>query len=268
MQGGEDSKGVRGAGGGQGVGPARSPSLGDLVRALFGPETVAAPPGPPSPPGRLPFPRRDRFTTRVARYLQGGAAQRDRLVGGILDDAAWLSEAGEAGAVAEAVHLLVRQGFATSGAEGVDAEGGDAPDPGRGEGQEFLSLALEMVDPRVARTLVEEAVGGAPFGEVTLRALAGRLAPAVAEALAEADERVERRRLLSLLVGLGEPGRGAARELLRDARWYAVRNGIIALVEMEGAGAEAEITPLLAHPDPRVREEAAGALGGEDLTRG
>jgi HEAT repeat protein len=72
---------------------------------------------------------------------------------------------------------------------------------------------------------------------------------------------------MDVLSLLGDEGRNAVLRLLRDPRWYAVRNGVILLSEIGDASTVQPLTVALAHSDPRVRRETLMALakiGGED----
>jgi len=165
--------------------------LSRMIRELFPPSPAPVGRGRWSSAGAHPL--RARFTTRVARYLQGGASQRDRLVAGILDDGASLSEAGEAQAVAQAFSALVRRatrrtsalstGERGNPAQGVVEQGVAAP----GTAAELEGRAAERsagtdgVLPRVgiptaAPHLPGDSDEGGPGADRDMLALAAELA--------------------------------------------------------------------------------------------
>jgi HEAT repeat protein len=70
-----------------------------------------------------------------------------------------------------------------------------------------------------------------------------------------------------VLLHLGEDGRSAALTLLREPRWFAVRDGVRLVGESRDRDSVQALTVVLAHEDPGVRKETVIALariGGED----
>ena len=49
--------------------------------------------------------------------------------------------------------------------------------------------------------------------------------------------------------------------LLKDDRWYVVRNAVALVGELGPAEADKRLADMMAHKEPRVRQAAAGALG-------
>jgi hypothetical protein len=89
--------------------------------------------------------------------------------------------------------------------------------------------------------------------------------------LSETEDRAVRKSVLSMLEGEGGIPWSSLEPLLRDPRWYVVRNA----VQLAGAGRHIELTEhrqrLLAHPDARVRREMLRALerlGGTAAAKG
>ncbi len=208
----------------------------------------------PPPDGPTNRDLRDRFTTFLARFIRAAPEERGELTKAIVTNAALLREGPEIHAVADAVVALTLH----------DGEEGDGSEP--------LTLAAALLDDGVAEHLAIR-LGNDRDPEVretlTRVALAhpARLAPALADALADAPDRGVRRALVDALRALGLPGRDAVLHLLEDSRWFAVRNGIILLSEMEDPEVVPSLVVPLAHEDPRVRKETVMALariGGEE----
>jgi len=246
------------------MGPGAPPASGlaRSIRRLFPdppPDPAEDLPGDPSSrreeavPPPTPKGIRDRFTTLVARYLRSSGEGRGVLATGILEEAQGLREAGEHRALADAAIACLLM---------AEEEGGE-------EAQE---LAERLLDARSCADIAAR-LGADRDLEVrasltqAARRLPSLLAPALADALAEAQDRGARRALMDALVELGQPGRSAVLRLLRDPRWYAVRNRVSLLAEIGDSEAVEALTVPLANEDPRVRRETVMALakvGGED----
>lgn len=204
--------------------------LSRMIRGLFPPSPSPSTGGRWSSAGVNPL--RDRFTTRVARYLQGGPSQRDRLVAGILDDGASLAEAGEDQAVAQAFQSLVRRASNRSGVAGRAGEAGrrshgEAPgsaphsdDEVPGADRDILALAAELVGHRAAVRVLEDILA-APDGEgeselfVVAAALPERMIPALSQAMDRITDASVRQALARIQASVPEwagravPGTGA-----------------------------------------------------------
>lgn len=193
------------------------------------------------------------FSEAVQRYVEADAEGRADLEARIVEDARELRAARRYGALAEGVIALSLAGFS----------GGD---------DALVRLSREILDEYVATQLaVRIGREREPEAKENLHRVARVhpeiLAPALADALAEADDRSVRRSLMDALRALELPGQEAAVRLLEDDRWYAVRNGVILLGEMGDGEAVQALTVPLGHEDPRVRKETVTALaklGGED----
>lgn len=211
---------------------------------------------------------RDRFVTRIASWLTASPDSRDRYRPGILEDAALLRKEGGFHLVLDGVASLVGSlSGGTTLEAGREALGSDGVGPG-----DSISLAGEIMDPLLAHYLAlrigaeTDPTQRDPLVRIA-RAFPRLSAPALAEILVEADDRDARRIMQGILGGLGREGREAARALLRDPRWYAVRNGVMVLAASGDPDVVQALTVVLAHTDRRVRKEAVMALsqlGGED----
>ncbi len=78
--------------------------------------------------------------------------------------------------------------------------------------------------------------------------------------LAAADSASDRRAYIGTLVRL-KAGGGTLLHMLRDERWFVVRNAADLLGEMQTKGAEGPLSDVLRHADERVRSAALSALG-------
>lgn len=137
---------------------------------------------------------------------------------------------------------------------------------------EAVALAVELTTPTVASCLVAQVAASTDEEEREKGAwILSRIGPegplALRDALEESPDRAERRNILDALVTLGPDAFEMAREMVRDSRWYVVRNGVTILGELGGESAVGYLTGTLAAKDPRVRRETIMALtkiGGQD----
>lgn len=140
---------------------------------------------------------------------------------------------------------------------------------------EAVALAEELTTPTVASCLVAQIAASTDeeereWGTWVLSRIGPEGVEGLRNALEESRERAERRNLLDAMVTLGPPAYEMAREMVRDSRWYVVRNGVTILGEFGGEGTLALLTRPLANEDPRVRRETVMALtkiGGAEAER-
>ncbi len=102
--------------------------------------------------------------------------------------------------------------------------------------------------------------GEAAAAEYVLRTLGHRAVVPVVNTLVAERSRAGRRRLVDVLVALGDVVVPSAVRMLEDRRWFVVRNMVIVL---GGVGTPEAVHALLKasrDPDPRVRREVARAL--------
>ncbi len=221
------------------------------IRDLFGEVTPEARPAS-APHADETSTARERFTRQVAEYLTAVPSERPSLEEGIREEAHAVRADQGMPVIADAIILLTLH----------DADQDDAP----------LRLAHEFMDPGLASHLsARTGTDRDPESRERLARVAQShpdlMAPALADALADAPDRGIRRALMDALRGLGLPGQNAVLRLLEDPRWFAVRNGIVLLSELEDPSVVPSLTVPLAHSDPRVRKEAVMAIariGGED----
>ncbi len=82
----------------------------------------------------------------------------------------------------------------------------------------------------------------------------------VADRLAEEDDARARKRLARTLVRFERAALPALSRLLKDERWYVVRNAVAILGEIRDPERISQLAVLMAHDDLRVRREAVRAL--------
>ena len=97
------------------------------------------------------------------------------------------------------------------------------------------------------------------------------LHPVLLEVLTESDNRDVRRLILGLFHASGGVASHHLLPLLRDARWYVVRNAVQLVGESRDATGDPEVTSqlesLLHHPDVRVRREVVRTLSSSGEIR-
>lgn len=144
------------------------------------------------------------------------------------------------------------------------------------ERDELYGVLMELTTPQVAGMLAQElgrAARDEQRREELIRALiriGSDAAHAVANALADTEDRGARRAYIDALVRFGRLGMPLVEGMLADSRWFVVRNGVTILGEVGGPQALAHLTGTLGHPDARVRRETVTALtklGGPDAER-
>jgi HEAT repeat protein len=224
-------------------------SLGDLF--------AGRPPRPVTIPEPSAGPNEDRLLRMVRSFLAADPADRPGLASALRFEAAEApGRSGGDEALADAVERLARSTHVP----------GDA-------GRE---LARDLVTPAVARLLTERlrhatrdearrdelVAAAAPLGADIARALVA--------ALEEAEDRSVRRALLDALVAAAPRAPEVLADMVRDRRWFVVRNAVTVLGEIEGEQAVQHLTQVLAHTHPRVRREAVMALariGSDDAAQ-
>lgn len=136
---------------------------------------------------------------------------------------------------------------------------------GRSGERKYLLDALRMLVGGaflpwlVDRVATGESSPGEP--EEALLRLSGRGAVVpLLNALAAERRRAGRRRLLGLLISMGDVVVPLAAKLLGDGRWYVVRNMVTILGSIGTPGCLKALGRVLGDPDVRVRKELARAL--------
>ncbi len=158
-------------------------------------------------------------------------------------------ETGTGGAIVEkATETLIAHGDFETLVEIVDAGAADSSVAGRIREQVLASdqlsdyLSSDGVSDRVMKRLVDWSDGS--------------VATQLLDALAVADGRAARRRLMSTLITLGRAIASQVIDRLDHGEWYVQRNMLAILSEMDPPPEHFSPLHYLDHADPRVRREA------------
>jgi HEAT repeat protein len=98
-------------------------------------------------------------------------------------------------------------------------------------------------------------------------ALGAPLTKAIADVLAETEEASARKTYVAALAAFGAVGAQAVEEMLKDPRWFAVRNAVAVLGGVGEPSAVEALVETLANEHPGVRGETVASLakiGGEN----
>ena len=95
---------------------------------------------------------------------------------------------------------------------------------------------------------------------LVLSALGGKAAYLIIERICVAKGLYERRSLAAALVAVGPAALAPLIAMLKDSRWYVVRNMVSVIGELGSPECVAELRRPLQHKDDRVRKEAIRAL--------
>ncbi|HMN01981.1 MAG TPA: HEAT repeat domain-containing protein [Geobacter anodireducens] len=143
-----------------------------------------------------------------------------------------------------------------------------------------LFLRIHVLEKAGAGAALREAIGAPAFvaalidapaiwGKVRhgeIRQIISQIGPPcvtpLLDRLAVEESMTLRRWYMDCLVGLGAAAGAAAVALLEDGRWYFVRNLLVLLRQLDYSAGAASARKLLAHPHPKVRQEAARTLLG------
>ncbi len=193
----------------------------------------------------------------VWAFLKEWGPSRGERAVRIREEAASLQRAREMTSLTHVVQVLVEAA-------------GESPDH-----RDTIQLARELTTPAVASHLVARLGAMRNEGErnrlIRVAAQLGREAAlALADTLGEARDRFQRRVFMDALVAMGPLGLEMARDMVKDPRWFVVRNGVSVMGEIGGEEVVSHLTGPLANPDPRVRREAVlalGKLGGDDAVQ-
>ena len=121
-----------------------------------------------------------------------------------------------------------------------------------------------VATPEATRALIDKLASAPPDKAALIRRLVEALGAAASRnllvALSEETNRSRRRRLFDLLASLGPPIVPDVVPLLRDSRWYVVRNMLLLLRGVNDRTSLPEVRQVAQHPDLRVRMEAIKTL--------
>jgi HEAT repeat protein len=97
--------------------------------------------------------------------------------------------------------------------------------------------------------------------EQFLARMRGSVYPALLEMLATSSDKAVRKTVLDLLRMEGGVPVRQLWPLMKDGRWYVVRNAVQLATASGDPGTAGQLEPLLRHPDSRVRREVVRSLG-------
>jgi HEAT repeat protein len=113
---------------------------------------------------------------------------------------------------------------------------------------------------------IQDEVERAPIIEAYTR-LGGPIAESIADALTNTEDRTARKTYVAALGAFGSAGAQAVEKMLKDSRWFVVRNGVAVLGVAGAESAIEHLTGSLANEHAGVRRETVRSLakiGGEN----
>ena len=135
--------------------------------------------------------------------------------------------------------------------------------PWRREAFDQLRAALvrpQLLDAAIDRTFAPDRKRVGQEVHPYLAFLGAPMALHLVHRLGAEDDRTRRGRLVEAVRSLGPVALPALLEALQAPAWYLVRNALTLLPEVADGDQATAITPLLRHPEPRVRRTAVRAL--------
>lgn len=135
--------------------------------------------------------------------------------------------------------------------------------PWRKEALGQLCAALirpELLDAAIDRTFDPDRKSVVRDVHPYLVFLGAPMAQQLVDRLGAENDRTRRGRLVEAVRSLGSVALPALQEALQSPAWYLVRNALTLLPEVADADQVPAVTPLLRHPEPRVRRTAVRAL--------
>ncbi len=184
-------------------------------------------------------------------YLQAPVGGRGQVEGPLRSAVEAARSAGALDEIASSVDILLLQ------------SAGDA---------EVEDLAREFVDISVSAQMVvrlgrvQDEMERAPLIRAYI-GLGGPMAGSIADALTDTEDRMARKTYVAALGAFGSDGADAVGKMLRDSRWFVVRNGVSVLGVVGGPEAIEHLTGSLANEHAGVRRETVRSLakiGGEN----
>ena len=191
------------------------------------------------------------LTEATSQYLEAPIHEREGAQRVLRSAVEASRSAGAFGEIASNVNVLILQG---------------------GEGSDIWDLADEFIDEDVLARMVVQ-LGGVrdeEEREALIQAfirLGDSVAEAIAHALTNTEDRLARKTYVAALGAFGMAGALAVEKMLRDSRWFVVRNGVAVLGVVGGPSAIEHLTGSLAHQHAKVRRETVRSLakvGGEN----
>jgi HEAT repeat protein len=121
------------------------------------------------------------------------------------------------------------------------------------------AATAERLSALIAAASVKSAEKAASIGEFLAR-MRGSLYPALLEIMATSSDKTVRKAVLDLLHTEGGIPVRYLWPLMKDPRWYVVRNAVQLATATGDPGLASQLEPLSRHPDARVRREVVRSL--------
>ena len=139
--------------------------------------------------------------------------------------------------------------------------------------KEYAVFTLEQVaDGVMMDFLLQQLESGGTIEKeriyLLLKQLGAKVAYGIIQRLCLADRLLARKALATALLRIGPPAIPPLLAMLKDERWYVVRNMVAIIGEIGCRDCVNALRPAVCHDDPRVRKEAIRSLvriGGKDV---
>jgi len=198
-----------------------------------------------------PAPSETALSEATSQYLEAPIHEREEAQRVLRSAVEASRSAGAFGEIASSVNVLILQGAGDS---------------------EVWALANEFIDGDVVAQMVVQLgrVRNEEEREAFIQAyvrLGDPVAEAIADALTDIEDRLARKTYVAALGAFGTAGAHAVEKMLRDSRWFVVRNGVAVLGVVGGQNAIEHLTGSLANKHAGVRRETVRSLakiGGEN----
>ena len=230
--------------------PEPEPSAPEPEPSAPEPESTAPVPEP-SAPEPEPSETGRALSEATSQYLQAPIQEREGAQRQLRAAVEASRSADAVDEIAASVNVLLVQGAGDADAEGLAGELMD---------EDVLAVMVAQLG-RVRDVEEREGLIGA------FMKLGDPVANAITAALTDTEDRLARKTYLAALGALGSSGARAAEGMLRDSRWFVVRNGVAVIGMVGGPSAIEPLTGSLGHDHPGVRRETVQSLakiGGEN----
>ena len=194
---------------------------------------------------------RKALSEATSQYLEAPAHEREEAQRVLRSTVEASRSAGAFGDIASKVNVLILKGTGDS---------------------DVWDLANEFIDEEVLAGMVVQLgrVRDEEEREALIQAyvrLGDPVAKVIADALTDTEDRLARKTYVAALGAFGTAGAHAVEKMLRDSRWFVVRNGVAVLGVVGGPSAIEHLMGSLANKHAGVRRETVRSLakiGGED----
>ena len=194
---------------------------------------------------------RNALSEATSQYLEAPIHEREEAQRALRSAVEASRTAGAFGEIASRVNVLILRGAGDS---------------------DIWDLANEFIDEEVLAGMVVQ-LGGVrdeEEREALIQAflkLGDGVAEVIANTLTDTEDRLARKTYVAALGAFGTAGAQAVEKMLRDSRWFVVRNGVAVLGVVGGPSAIEHLMGSLANKHAKVRRETVRSLakiGGEN----